>query len=357
MIITDSVTFMTGESSVFKKYTKEESLKTWADGRSSSSESNNSQTAAHQLNLFADTVELSEQAKAAYSAGKAQSSQAAQANSAGEFGLSEEDEHKIQLIQRMLEAMTGKKIKFYVLKKIKLSDERAALNAGAPALQGRGRGLEYNIKESYQEQAKMSFISQGIVRTADGRQINFSVKLNMSREFAEQHSVTIRAGEAVDPLVINFSGTAPELTSTKFSFDLDADGREEQISFLGPGSGFLAVDLNGDGRIGSGKELFGPGTGDGFAELDNYDLDGNQWIDENDPIYDRLRIWTRDQNGNDVLLALGQKGIGAIFLGNTGTAFEMKDSSNKLQGQVQSTGVFLYENGRAGTIQQIDLAV
>jgi hypothetical protein len=355
---------MTGESSAFKQYTKEESLKTWMGARRPGFEGNNSQTAAQPLNLFTDVVELSDQARAAWSAGQSQSSAITETDAAGEFTLSDQDEQKIQLIQKMLEALTGKKIKFYMLKRIKLSDEKTALNAGAasagsPVQQRQGWGLEYDLHESYQEQAKMSFAAQGIVKTADGREIDFTVQLNMSREFSEQHSVRIRAGDAakVDPLVINFNGTAPELTSTKFSFDLDADGQEDQISFLGPGSGFLTVDLDGDGQVDNGSELFGPNTGDGFAELAQYDEDGNNWIDENDSIYERLRIWTKDQDGKDVLFALGQKGVGAIFLGNTSTPFEMKDSANKLQGQVQSSGIFLYENGQAGTIQQIDLAV
>ena len=69
----------------------------------------------------------------------------------------------------------------------------------------------------------MSFSSDGVVKTADGKEINFSVDLNMSREFASQQNVSIREGDAkkMDPLVINFDGKAPELTDTKFSFDLD----------------------------------------------------------------------------------------------------------------------------------------
>lgn len=97
----------------------------------------------------------------------------------------------------------------------------------------------------------MSFSSTGIVKTADGREIDFSVRLNMSREFYSQQDIRIRAGDAAatDPLVINFDGNIPELTRMKFSFDMDNDGTEDQISFVRPGSGFLALDLNNDGKI------------------------------------------------------------------------------------------------------------
>ena len=63
-----------------------------------------------------------------------------------------------------------------------------------------------------------------------------------------------------------------------------------KISFVGSGSGLLALDKNGDGIINNGTELFGPNTQDGFSELSKYDSDGNGWIDENDSVYDNLRI-------------------------------------------------------------------
>lgn len=359
MKIADSLITMTGESSTYKSYSRQESLKVWVGDKRPDFEGSGTRQAGGQTDVV---VELSDQARAMLASGKGQPAGVERAGEADEIEISDQDLQKIQVVQKMLEALTGKKIKFYVLKKLKLGSaqdgaHKVSVQANPQARQG--WGLEYDFHEAYTEQEKMSFTAQGIVKTADGREINFAVQLNMSRQFASRQDISIRAGDAVkiDPLVINFRGTAPELTDTKFSFDLDSDGREDQISFVGPGSGFLALDLNGDGRINNGGELFGPGSGDGFAELAEYDLDGNNWIDENDPIYERLRIWTKDSEGNDVLFALGQKGVGAIFLGNTGTSFEMKDSGNNLQGQVKSSGIFLYESGLAGTIQQIDLAV
>ena len=92
----------------------------------------------------------------------------------------------------------------------------------------------------------------------------------------------------------------PELSDQTFYFDLDADGEEEEISML-KGSGYLALDKNEDGIINDGSELFGTGNGDGFADLARYDEDGNGWIDENDSIWSKLKIWCKDENGNDVM--------------------------------------------------------
>ena len=198
----------------------------------------------------------------------------------------------------------------------------------------------------------------GVVRTADGREINFSLDVSMSRQFMSNQSLSIRAGAAMkDPLVINLSGAPGDLTEQKYSFDIDSDGDADQISFAGQGNGFLALDRNNDGTINDGGELFGTESGNGFKDLAEFDTDGNQWIDENDAVFDKLRIWMKDETGRDQLVALGQAGVGAIYLGNVSTEFAVKDAANSQQGQVRSSGVFLRENGGAGVIQQIDLAV
>ncbi len=212
--------------------------------------------------------------------------------------------------------------------------------------------------EVYQESQKMSFGAQGKIKTADGKEIDFSTQLTMSREFAAEHFSTIREEvQFKDPLVVNFDGPAAALTDTKFQFDIDSDGELDQMSFLKPGSGFLALDKNEDGLINNGNELFGANNGNGFADLAQYDLDNNGWIDENDSIFEKLRIWTKDQEGNDVLFVLGQKGVGAIYLGNVDTQFNYKNDANQTQGALRQTGIFLREDGTAGTMQQIDLVV
>lgn len=279
------------------------------------------------------------------------------------LAVSAQDQMKISLLETFIEKLTGKKFKIY-LPKLNLKDGQEVKALKIPGqVSGQvaprqGWGIRYDYWETHLEQERMSFSAQGLVTTKDGQKIAIDLSLTMSREFASHTEVHLRAGDAlVDPLVVNFAGTAAELTTTKFSFDLDADGSLEQISFVKPNSGFLALDQNNDGVINDGSELFGPRSGDGFADLAQYDLDANGWIDESDPIFDRLRIWTKNEQGEDVLFALGQKGIGAIYLGNTATPFAMKDAANQLNGEVQKSGIFLKENGTAGTIQHINLAV
>lgn len=220
--------------------------------------------------------------------------------------------------------------------------------------------MQYDQVETHSESEQTSFAAQGVIKTADGKEIQFDLQLSMARSFQSQDSLSVQAGDAPrtkDPLVINFDGTAAELTSTKFSFDLNSDGTQDQMSFVGPGSGFLALDLNGNGKIDNGSELFGAKSGNGFADLAKYDGDGNHWIDENDAVFSKLLVWSKDAQGQDQLQTLAQRNVGALYLGSVATPFSAKDAENQLQGQVRSSGVYLQENGAVGTLQQVDLAV
>ncbi|MBN2333017.1 MAG: hypothetical protein JXO49_02790 [Deltaproteobacteria bacterium] len=279
--------------------------------------------------------------------------------------ISPEDQQKLMILERLWEQLTGRKISLQVPTTfvafpqnhgVPVQSANADRNAEEERL---GWGLEYDYHEHHHEQEQMLFTSQGIIKTADGREMNFSADLRMSREFHQTIDLSIRAGDAklTDPLIINFTNEGVSLSEQKFAFDLDLDGNDEQISLIKPGSGFLALDRNGDGIINNGGELFGPRSGSGFADLAVFDEDDNQWIDENDAIFSRLRIWTYDEEGNSSLFALGKKGIGAIYLGGQYTPFALKNSANELLGKVSATSVYLCEQGAAGTIQEIDLAV
>ena len=372
-----------------KEHESHERLNMWVGDRPNNNANVNTNASARAAGQAlaqarADTLELSLRAQAAQPkkafapASGAKASGAKASGDVDETQMSNKDELKLSLLKKMIESMTGKKLKLAPPGEFakKMEEARGKAEATAAELnsihaqataqpandsenQSAGFGIEYDSYERHYESESTSFSAQGQVTTADGKTIDISVELNMSREFLREQSVSIRAGDAQvkDPLVLNFGGNAAELTTTRFEFDIDSDGRSDQIAFVGPDSGFLALDRNKDGKVNDGSELFGPATGEGFAELTEYDDDGNNWIDENDSVYQNLRIWSKTADGKDQLVGLGERGVGAIYLGNITTPFELKDQDNALLGQIRSSGVFLSERGSPGTIQQIDLAV
>ena len=181
----------------------------------------------------------------------------------------------------------------------------------------------------------------------------------MSRSFTEKYSqsVQMQTISYVDPLVINLDSEVTQVSDQKFYFDLNSDGTKEEISKLSGKSGYLAYDKNDDGIINDGSELFGTKSGDGFFDLEQYDKDQNGWIDEQDAIFDKLQIWTTNAQGEQVLCDLKEAGVGALYLHKASTEFSLNSqSSNETNALIRSTGIFLYENGMAGTLQQLDMA-
>lgn len=208
-------------------------------------------------------------------------------------------------------------------------------------------------REASYESEKMSFTSKGQVKTEDGQTIDFEVNLNMSRE---QYKATETISEFRDPLVINLDGQGVDFGDKKIKIDLDLDGEVDTFNFLSKGSGFLALDKNGNGKVDDGSELFGPQTNRGFDELRAYDVDGNEWIDENDDIFDQIKVWTVDGEGNEQLIGLKDAGVGAIYLGGVSSYYTLKHGDEDMA-KITGSSIYLKENGQASTIHEVDIKI
>jgi hypothetical protein len=356
MKIASSSLDMTSSHASQQQYTLQESLRAWIGNRRPDFEGSQRQ---NQPNPRPDvTVNISD-------AGKTTQTNEA---SAIQGSLDDvENDPILRLIQAMIFALTGHEAHVFNASDLQVEHPASAVQSPAQSTtsqaqpqQAAGFGIEYERHESYSESEQTQLQASGTVRTADGKEITFSLALSMSRSYHEESSTSLRLGDArqkQDPLVVNFSGSAAQLSSQRFKFDLNADGQNEDINFATNGSGFLALDRNGDGRINNGSELFGASSGNGFAELAQLDSDHNGWIDENDAAFGQLRILTKDASGQDQLSSLKQNNIGALGLESIATPFALKDSSNNLQGQITQSAVYLKEDGAIGTVQQIDLTV
>lgn len=226
----------------------------------------------------------------------------------------------------------------------------ALSNAERPSL-----AITVDRSSTRYEAESVEFQAAGRVTTADGRTIDLQLESKVSREYLEHAEEHLRFGaaEKKDPLVLNLSGLPATLTDARIEFDLDADGRLDRLHVLGGGSAYLTWDRNGDGTVNDGTELFGPITGNGYTELAAHDADANGWIDEGDAVYSQLALWNQ-QDGSLTGLTAAQ--IGAIYLGHVATPFTLTPgSSEEARGEVRATGLFLHENGSAGTVQQLDL--
>lgn len=277
-------------------------------------------------------------------------------------GEQETTDPKLLLIKSLVEALTGREFKLF---NMQLQDSEQVVTAEArqnvAATQENEGGFAIDYREVYEESEAVSFRAAGIIRTADGREIEFRAELDMARSYREEFSFSVASGslarEKKDPLVLNYAASAATLSSQTFAFDIDSDGQRDNISLLNAGSAFLALDRNQDGKVNDGSELFGTRSGDGFADLAGFDSDSNGWIDEGDAVFAKLKLWIKDDSGTDKLVDLKSSGVGALYLGRASTDFSLTDADNQELGQTRATGIYLNENGSGGTLQQVDLAV
>ena len=131
------------------------------------------------------------------------------------------------------------------------------------------------------------------------------------------------------PLVVDLDGDGNiETVSTdgNVHFDFDSNQKIENSGWIGKNEGFLVRDLNGNGQIDNGTEMFGNHTVlqngknavNGFEALKDLDFNGNGKFDAEDEAWSQVKVW-RDANTNGIvdsgeLLTLEQAGIESINL-------------------------------------------
>ncbi len=129
-----------------------------------------------------------------------------------------------------------------------------------------------------------------------------------------------------DPLVLDLGAQGIVYTNARGAgsvyWDIDSDGFREQMSWIGPEDGFLALDRNGNGTIDNNSELFGDqpvnNILNGFTQLEQLDSNGDNKITSADAQFNNLKVWV-DVNTDGIsqsgeIKTLAQTGITAINL-------------------------------------------
>lgn len=251
----------------------------------------------------------------------------------------------VSLLKALVEAMTGKRIE---TAEFDASATSASALSFTSITASTGSGATVSaLSISEYEYLEVSFSAQ--LETADGGSLSIDLSFKMERSFQFQ-SISATSGNATDPVLLNFDGAGARLAGS-FDFDLNSDGSAETLSALAPGSAWLALDRNGNGAIDDGAELFGPTSGDGFAELTQYDDDGNGFIDSGDAIFAQLQLFRPDSG----LATLAERDVGAIFLGAVASPFRFNDGADRTLAQLRATSFYASQNG-GGLVQQLDLS-
>ncbi len=260
------------------------------------------------------------------------------------------------LLKALVEAMTGKKIEQMNVNNQSSSSVNITQQTGGAATDNPEPVERVEVDLSLISEYELSEVNiSASMSTVEGAEITISLNVVMERNYQETTlGVLRREGYVTDPLVINFGSDNVRLSSAVTEFDLDSDGNMDLLPTLVSNSAYIALDKNGDGKINNGTELFGPNTGNGFAELARYDDDGNGFIDSGDRVYSELIAFKPGQEFNYTLQELN---VDAIYLAAIDSPFRITDQQNQTLGQVRATSFYVGDNGNAGSVQQVDLRV
>lgn len=184
----------------------------------------------------------------------------------------------------------------------------------------------------------------------NGNTVSFALDFSMEVSWA-RYSYTEQRLQ--DPLLVSLSGEPVQLTDNSSTFDLHNNGKAVQLPQLAAQQYYLAYDRNQDKQVNNGAELFGPSTGQGFAELARFDDNDNGFIDPADDIWQYLYLWRPEQS----LLSMQQAKLGAISIESVPTAMPLYNADNTLAGQLQRSGVAFMADGTPALVQQIDVVV
>lgn len=185
-------------------------------------------------------------------------------------------------------------------------------------------------------------------------------RIDLNKLWGEAASAAVRT----DPLILDIDGDGFNIASKKYGahFDLNSDGFAEKINWTNKDA-ILALDINGNGKIDNGREVFGDfhlladGTNakNGFEALAQYDTNEDGIIDEEDEIFGKLRLWTDSNSDGESspaeLKKLSDFGIKAIKLN-----YEVANQSTGTEALIGNIATFEYEDGKEGSIGEMWVA-
>ncbi|MDO9418471.1 T1SS-143 repeat domain-containing protein [Pararhizobium sp.] len=121
------------------------------------------------------------------------------------------------------------------------------------------------------------------------------------------HQIAAAAWTSVgDPIILDLDHNGVLLSSLDngVTFDINADGHADKVGWTAGTDGILAFDVDGNGTIDDGSEIFSPDFAggkyvDGLAALATLDTNHDGKIDADDTDFSKLLVW-QDLNHNGI---------------------------------------------------------
>ncbi|WP_416762636.1 calcium-binding protein [Roseateles sp. So40a] len=165
------------------------------------------------------------------------------------------------------------------------------------------------------------------------------------------------AKKILSPIVLDLDGNGiatSDADDGEAHFDHDGNGARERTGWVRGNDALLVLDRNGDGRIDSGRELFGNQTklangqlaANGYEALAELDKNNDGRIDQADDAYAALRLWLDDGDGTlegGELKTLAEAGVRSIS-----TEYLAADIRDEHGNRIRQVGTFERADGSTG---------
>ncbi|MCZ6158758.1 calcium-binding protein [Campylobacter ureolyticus] len=218
-----------------------------------------------------------------------------------------------------------------------------------------GYYIDKNSLDVAISEMKLKSFDNGIVLNRENILKNGALKDVISSSWKKDNDFT-------PPLVLDLNSnntTSINLNNSYAYFDYDNDGVREKTAWIEKGDALLAVDLNNNGLIDNGSEIFGnyfklqngEFAKDGYEALAEFDSNKDGKIDKHDDHFSDLLVW-KDSNQNGIsedgeLVSLKSLGITEIKLPKN------KNKSVLENGNVISNSSTFIQNGKEKTMNDV----
>ena len=227
--------------------------------------------------------------------------------------------------------------------------------------------IEYKFPPRVQAAVGEAFFLQSILETI---QDHFNKFYEIAEKFYDDMMKLARgmndsfstAHKQASPLALDLDGDGVETTTveTGVYFDHDDNGFAEKSGWVGKDDGLLVRDINNNGLIDDGTELFGNNSvlssgekaANGFEALADLDSNSDGVFNSSDAAWNQVKVW-RDANQNGEvdsgeLLTLEQAGVSGINLN-----YENETTTDENGNQHKQTGTFIKTDGTTGSVHDV----
>jgi hypothetical protein len=144
-----------------------------------------------------------------------------------------------------------------------------------------------------------------------------------------------------DPIILDIKSKGFQfisITESSAFYNFNHDLYDQKCGWIGKDLAFLVYDLNDDGKINTPDEIFGNKNSPGVKQLENYDINKDKLLNEQDSVFSQLKVW-RDINLNGQvdygeLTSLQDENIKTFHLNAKGS--DINSGGN----QIKATGLF-----------------